>query len=235
MSTIPYDSREQVLVWCAARVEAFAAHQEAVGLSPSQVEEFTALTALLAEHEREAAEARARAEAATLRVNSTFARLRKAMVNAVADVRREAEATGNPQVYALALVPPRAFGKPAPAPQRPTQLAAQLANAGSSEGGLVLSWQCRQPRNVRGTMYIVSRQLPGDTTFTTLGIVGARRFVDETLPAGVGEVTYTVQAVRGTRVGGGVGGVGPTSAQLTVKLGNGQVRRAGEQLVREAA
>ena len=70
MSTIPYDSREQVLVWCQAHVEAFAAHQAVIGLSPQAVERFTALTALLAEHEREAAEARARAEAATLRVNA---------------------------------------------------------------------------------------------------------------------------------------------------------------------
>ncbi len=231
MSTIPYDSREQVLVWCRAHVEAFAAHQAVIGLSPQAVEQFTVLTALLAEHEREAAEARARAEAATLRVNSTFAQLRKAMVNAVTDIRQEAESTGNTQVYALALVPPRATGQPAPAPQRPTQLTAQLANAGSSEGGLALSWQCPQPRNVRGTMYIVSRQLPGENTFTTLGIVGQRRFVDETLPAGVGEATYTVQAVRGTRAGG----VGPMSAQVTVKLGNVNVQRDGEKLMRDAA
>jgi|GEM_PF-2745679 len=52
-----------------------------------------------------------------------------------------------------------------------------------------------------GTSYLVRRRLPGERAFTLLGVTGQKRFVDETIPAGMRQVEYTVQGQRGKRTG----------------------------------
>jgi len=42
----------------------------------------------------------------------------------------------------------------------------------------------------------VRRRLPGEAAFTFVGATGAKTFDDATIPEGISQVEYTVQAVR---------------------------------------
>jgi hypothetical protein len=52
-----------------------------------------------------------------------------------------------------------------------------------------------------GTVYQVGRRIGGAGEFTYCGGAGAKKFLDETIPAGSSQVTYQIQAVRSTAVG----------------------------------
>lgn len=93
----------------------------------------------------------------------------------------------------------RATPAPRPAPGTPFKFAVGL----SGDGSLTLTWKCNNPRGASGTIYQVWRRIGTLTTapFIYLGGVGAKRFIDNTLPAGTALTTYQVQAVRSTAAG----------------------------------
>ncbi|HYE62470.1 MAG TPA: fibronectin type III domain-containing protein [Phycisphaerales bacterium] len=100
--------------------------------------------------------------------------------------------------------------QPASAPAQPKELAARLI---SGDGALEISWKARNPRGTQGTTYIVRRRLAGEREFSFLGVTGAKRFTDNTVPAGVTGVEYTVQGQRADVSG-------PWSPILSVALGS---------------
>jgi hypothetical protein len=58
-----------------------------------------------------------------------------------------------------------------------------------------------QARGAVGTTYHVWRRIGPSGPFTCLGATGVKKFVDETLPQGLAQVTYQIQAVRSTKAG----------------------------------
>jgi hypothetical protein len=79
----------------------------------------------------------------------------------------------------------------------PNKFKAELAGNGS----LLVKWQCASPRGT-GMTYQVYRKVAGEAEFTYLGGTGEKKYEDNTLPAGATQVTYQIQAVRSTAVGG---------------------------------
>jgi hypothetical protein len=69
--------------------------------------------------------------------------------------------------------------------------------AGYSAMGQILNYWM----GIEGTMYQVERALGYFSKFESLGIVGKKKFRDETVPAGSATVIYRVTALRSTRIG----------------------------------
>ncbi|HEY0009575.1 MAG TPA: hypothetical protein VGB55_12685, partial [Tepidisphaeraceae bacterium] len=76
---------------------------------------------------------------------------------------------------------------------------------------LDLKFTCKNPTGTSGTLYQIFRQIGEAVEPLYIGGTGTKTFVDNTLPAGVAKVTYSIQGVRSTAVG-------PWAA-FTVKFG----------------
>lgn len=217
MSTTP-ETRRGKLSFYEAHLQAWADHAEPIGLSAEQIAGLesrieAARSALLA-----AEVARDAARAATLTFHETADDLAGFGSGLIAAIRATAETaedgTGDEGVYALAQIPPHRRPGPAPAPGRPSGLRTDLLG----DGSLSLSWACDNPRGIGGTMYEIHRRpLGADRTPAGpdefIGLAGARKFVDATLPAGTAGAVYRITAVRSTRRG--------EPAEFVVNLGVG--------------
>ncbi|MEZ0267772.1 MAG: hypothetical protein ACAI43_23825, partial [Phycisphaerae bacterium] len=127
-----------------------------------------------------------------------------------------------------ALISPPARPAPIGPPGTPTNFKATLDAVGS----LTLRWKCAHPKGAQGTMYAIARRIDdhgagaggagGQGGFVPLGTVGAKSFVDATLPAGAARVTYEIRAVRSTATG--------SAAQFPVSIGT----RAGDGVTASA-
>jgi hypothetical protein len=69
-----------------------------------------------------------------------------------------------------------------------------------SDGSIKVQWDATGPA---GTIYNVTRQLPGETEFAFIGQGDGsdKSFIDATVPAGTASASYRVQGVRGPLVG----------------------------------
>ena len=220
MSQIPSSPRSAVYTWCEARVEPWETNALAIGISVSAAQAFGASVTAFASAVSNQAKAKAAYEAATDGVTEAYRVMRRNMVNGVADVRQFAEQQSNPTgVYELAQVPPRSTGTPLPAPGRPYEFSVQLID---DSGAVQLRWKCQNPQGAQGTSYIVRRKLPGETTFSFVGVTGEKRFVDNTFVAGPDSVEYTVQAQRADSAG-------PVSSVYQINFGLPGAGRAAAQ------
>lgn len=127
----------------------------------------------------------------------------------------KAEAAGDPQVYVLAQISARATPGETPAPGSPSPIDATLIKGGP----LRLDWKCTGPS---GTFYIVKRKLDGENAFTIIATVSEKVFTDNTLPKGIDQVTYQVDAQRQDKVTAG--------DVLPVQLGTGNANQSGQQV-----
>ena len=145
----------------------------------------------------------------------------------IRNIKNKAESTNNPEVYALAQIPPPATPSPVPPPGTPFDLRVELLQTGA----ITLSWKCPNPAGAAGTIYEVQRKLGTSPTaaFEFIGAAGVRNFTDETLPLGPTLVTYRITAVRSTTRGNpaqfiltfGSGGEGFTVTQQAVEAVQG--------------
>lgn len=197
--SVPVSPRADVLAWCQAHIDIFSTSAVAIGLSASQAAEFGVLTGNYASAEGEVEKARIALRLAVDNANNAYTLMRRSMTQAVSDIRYFALQQSDPQaIYNLAQVPPRANPSQLPPPGRPNDFSVELIDA---TGALQLRWKCVNPRGTSGTSYIVRRKLPGETSFSFIGVTGERRFVDNTFTAGPDSVEYTVQAQRADRAG----------------------------------
>jgi hypothetical protein len=140
------------------------------------------------------------AQAATAAFNRVLAEVATAGATIIQQVRTKAATSRDNGVYQLALLPSPAKPSPLGPPGEPTSFTFNLRQAGSLE----LRWACDNPRGSVGTIYHVWRRAGvgnGPDGWELLGTAGERRFVDDTLPAGLAHVTYKVQAIRSTALG----------------------------------
>ncbi len=192
-ANLPFGRRVS-LEWLEAHIEQWSADPAAIGLTAAQIGVLA--TRII----------NARSEFSDLQQARTDARARTQSWHTRADALHEhaadlisaikAFADNNPDgpsgIYQTAGLTQRRAATPLPAPERPGDLRAALTTTGSVE----LTWDGRGPT---GTVYIVRRRLPGETSFAIVGQSGGRnkKFTDATVPAGTAIAMYSVQAVRG--------------------------------------
>lgn len=102
-----------------------------------------------------------------------------------------AESTGNPNVYTLAEVAPPATPTDRGDPGTPFDFKVAVGTTGTLE----TKWK---NSNATGAVYLIYRRLGPTGELVYLGGVGAKKFVDDTVPAGTAQVQYQIQAVRST-------------------------------------
>jgi hypothetical protein len=117
--------------------------------------------------------------------------------------------TAGPGVYNLAEIPAPATPTTIGPPGTPTKLQATL----NPDGSVALGWTCANPAGSQGTIYHVYRQLEATGEFTFVGGTGTRKFTDTTIPSGLTQVVYQIQAVRSSAIG--------IAAEFIVKFGTG--------------
>ena len=219
MSSIPQSPRPAVASWAQAHIVPWSSSPAQIGLTSDFASEFAA--SVLAYQQAEAASQAAQqaAQAASRASAAAYATLRRNMTAGVTTIRAFAVRQVNPQaVYDRAQVPPRAAAAPLPPPGRPSELGVELLDA---TGALQLRWKCDNPQGAAGNTYIIRRRLPGEASFSVIGVSGEKRFVDSTFAAGPDRVEYTVQAYRAERAG-------TESAIFTINFGTA-VRRSAPQ------
>ncbi len=198
MRTVPRNKLPQ-LIFFETHLPTWEDNAAALGLDPDRLAALAARVAAAraACLAQEAALERARAE--TLAVRLAMRAMRRDGAVLIEQIRLRAATLGN-RAYVLGQVPAPADGGPLPPPGEPYAFTSDL----KPSGALLLGWKCDNPPGARGTTYHLSRRTDtgaglGDYTF--IGIAGRKRFTDATLPPGVRQVTYRVQAIRSTSAG----------------------------------
>jgi hypothetical protein len=211
----------------------WAERAEQIGTTAARVAALDELTAATRAARAEQFAAQQAALTATVKLNAAAAAMARAGADIIRQVRAKAATDGN-VIYELAWVPAPARPSKIGPPGTPDSFAVELR----PDGSLLLSWQCKNPRQSRGTTYQVARRFGGPgalAEYVVLGTVGVKRFVDRTLTtAGAGAaaggtavyVAYQVTAVRSTATG--------TPAVYTVSFG-GAAGGAAFQPTRRAA
>ncbi len=189
------------------RVEFFEAHDPiwtsasagdppAIGLTPAQCLEMTALTTTARAKYNAMLSARQASKAATAAFYNAEDAMAQNGAGLIATIKAYAETTADPNVYVLAQIPAPAVPVPAGAPTNPTALGAFLEN----DGSVTLSWKGTL---AKGQYFSVWRQLHGSTEWTSVGTVAAKKFTDNNVPSAIISATYQVKAHRNTQVSAG--------------------------------
>lgn len=223
MATIPKEL-PKAISWVRRRVQVWAGVATQIGLQPQQVDELSDLAqqanAAWAEFRR--LDALAAAQGARYR---DLARQMRAKASAqVGQVRGYARSTGTPEaVYSKAqLRPPKRRGRVA-APGTARGFVTSLTDT----GGVELAFRCPHPKGVEHVTYRVDRQVGPYGDFEYFTTTKQRRFVDERIPIGAGEVTYRITAMTSTRDG--------QSSSHTVRLGTIEQARSASPTASAAA
>jgi hypothetical protein len=201
------DKKVEQLQWCESHWPIFTTNATLIGLSAAQATTFKGLT----QSARTAFDAAQNAKQAYhAAVTAQNAALTLATANAqdlIRVIKGFAELTSNPDpVYALAQIPPPAAPTPAQAPGKPSNFSIAL----QPDGSITLTWEATDSSASSGAFFNVTRKLPGQTAFSSLGGTSgstseSRRmtFTDTSIPtsaAGAG-AQYIVTGQRGTRIG----------------------------------
>ena len=197
MRTVPPTVSDKITFY-QAHLAVWTEHADAIGTSPEAVEALEALTTAAFDAVAEQRRAQEKAQSATLKAQMAVEALSAAGATIIAGIRATASRNGD-GVYQLASITPPAKPAPIGPPGTPTSFTSRLLN----EGAIELKWKCPNPAGATGTIYQVWRRIDslGETAFAYIGGTGTRKFVDATLPAGTGSVTYQLQAVRSTQAG----------------------------------
>ncbi|MDQ7013531.1 MAG: hypothetical protein Q9O74_06490, partial [Planctomycetota bacterium] len=107
----------------------------------------------------------------------------------------------------------------------PPAIATDLTTTLRNTGAIELAWE---GTIANGTVYTIWRKIGTSSPATLLGAVGARSFIDNTLPAGTPEATYFVRTHRGELSS-------DDSTHITVRLGVPEAARATRARVPETA
>jgi hypothetical protein len=168
-----------------------------IGATTGAVAQVAATT----EAARAAYEAQSRAHqqamAATQAFHDAMAAMAQAGAVVIKQVKTYAAGEGGEAVYPLAMLPAPARPSRLPPPGMPTNFTVTLRPNGS----LLLKWRCRNPAGSSGTMYQVARRVGEMGAFESIGVIGAKSFVDSTVPAGAASLIYQITAVRSTAAG----------------------------------
>ncbi len=197
MRTVPRTKAEQIRFF-KTRLAKWAEDPQAIGTTAEIVAQLAAEVAAAEADYREQQQLESTAQSATLRSNTSLAKVLNTGASIISQVRSKARLDGA-GIYGLASLTPPQPASPIGEPGTPTGFWAKLLPNGS----LVLTWKCDNPRGAVGTVYQVYRMLgrSSGAKFEFLGVVGEKKFVDETVPRGTSDLIYKVNGLRSTTAG----------------------------------
>ena len=206
MNVIP-DSKPALIEFCESHAKVWENAPTAIGLTVAQVNDlYSKLQAAQVDMDN-ATTARLASKAATTAFNTSCETLRADVSELVRQIKAYADLQTTPgNVYAAAQIPVPAAPSQRPVPTKPDDFVVTL----ESDGSVTLSWTCENAAASEGVFFNVSRKLPGQSTYTTVGGASgitreARRatFTDASVPASAAAegVQYIVQGFKGTRAG----------------------------------
>jgi hypothetical protein len=202
-------SRTAALAWIEGHLTDWNTNQAAIGLTSASVIDLTQDAANARAALTSVEQIRAASTAKTQDFYSKVDTAHKQASDMVATIKAFAENTDTPAtVYALANITGKNPPTPAQPPETPAITSAQIA----ADGNVTIGFTGRGPT---GTVWLVSRKLDTQTSYTFLGQSDGKVFIDTTLPIGVTTATYVVKGVRGTLSG-------LSSPPTTFQLGNVQ-------------
>lgn len=197
MAVVPKTKAGKV-AWFKSRLSLWQTNAVAMGSSAAEVTAFAALVSAAEAAVNDQAESETAFRGKVEAADDAVAAMDVAGATIISEVRTKARTAG-PVVYQLSGIPvpptPSAKGDPG----TPTDLKAQL----DGNGALILTWKCVNPAGVQGTFYQVYRNDAGNIAgpFTALGVAGAKKYVDDTVPAGATAIVYKIRAIRTTAAG----------------------------------
>ena len=172
----------------------FTAPPATIGLSDPLVNSLKVLTETARNSYSSAQSAREASKSATLTYNNDVMHMRAKAADLVRQIKSYAELQADPvPVFAAADIPAPQPPATQPAPSIPNNFTIGL----ELNGAITLRWKASNATPSSGTFFNVSRKIAGESAFTVIGTVGAKKFTDSTLPQGSASVTYQVTPVRG--------------------------------------
>lgn len=219
MAIMPEVLLEQVQ-FCETHLPIWTVSPGAVGLTAGQLAVLGTATAAARKAFSDNQAARQAARASTTAFHASAAVMRGEAADLIKQIKAFAELSADAHaVYAAAQIPLPAAPSPQPAPGRPENLEVTL----ESSGAVTLSWQAVDAAASSGAFYNITRKLPGQSGFVSIGgapgtTARTRRmsYTDLTLPtsaAGLG-AQYIITGRRGDLVG-------EASDAVTVQFGVG--------------
>lgn len=192
----------------------WAANAAALSLTPEETGQIDTLTTAARAAYDAAQLAAAQARSATADQDLAIQAMRDYGGELIKQIRRNAEQTGDPSLFALAQIPEPKDPAPIPAVE-----ASNVSFTLQASGALELSWDGSVST---GTTYIVQRAITpaggSQGAYTDLGFADEKRFVDSSIPAGTERVSYVVRAKKGSTI---TPGTAPITVRFTIG-GNGQ-------------
>lgn len=194
MGTNMPSGNQAALAWLEGHITQWGANQAAIGLASAAVIDLATNLA----NERSAwttiEGVRADSKTKTQSFNLNMKAVRTQASDMIATIKAYAAASGNATtVYDLAGLTQADPRQPATPPETPLITSSVLDGLGN----VTIEWTGRGPT---GTVYNVSRLLPGGTSFVFLGQGDGRNktFKDTSVPSGTPTAEYSVTAVRGS-------------------------------------
>ena len=206
--------RGNALDWITERLATWADNAAAIGLDAADVAAVASATAQADTARTAAGAARASSKSKTQDYYDKADAAIEGARDLILTVKAFAASSDDPQVYVLADLSPIAPRGETPAPDAPSDVNTTLL----PDGGLQLNWKGKGPQ---GTFYIITRQLAGETAFTTIATVTDKSFTDSSIPFGTDQVLYQIRAQQTDKVT-----QGPI---VTVRLGVGNASQSGQQ------
>lgn len=206
MAVLPPTLIEQ-LQFCEAHWPIWDTAPTTIGLTAGQVSAFKTQTITVRNKFDAAQAARIASKSATTELHGEAGPLKTSASDLIRQIKAYADLQANPSiVYAAAGIPEPLPPTPLPAPGVPNFVRVEL----ETSGAVTLSWEAVNAAASSGAFYNISRKLPGQSTFVSIGgapgsTAESRRmsFTDTTVPtsaAGAG-VQYQIQGQRGTTMG----------------------------------
>ena len=208
MGTNLPSNRKQALEWLEARLANWADDPASIGLTSALVTHLTTKTVNARSAFVSVESVRTDAKNATQGFYTAADAMHDAASPMIASIKSFAESSSDPgTVYTAAEVLPPDPPSPIAPPSQPSIDGASL----DGNGWVTINFSATGPI---GTVWQVSRQLAGETSYSIIGNadVKTKSFVDATVPAGTTNAMYQVQGIRGSIVG-------PVSFGFDVKFG----------------
>lgn len=179
--------RGAAIDWITEHLAQWADNAAAIGIDAADVAALASSTSTATNSRTAAGVARQASKDATLDWYDAADTAMDGARDLILEIKAFAASSDNPQVYVLAGLSPKDPPGETPAPDAPSDITATLLSGGSLE----LKWKGKGPR---GTFYIVNRRLLGESTYSVIATVTDKTFTDATLPVGVDEVRYQINA-----------------------------------------
>jgi uncharacterized small protein (DUF1192 family) len=181
------------VAWLEQRLSEWEGNADELGLSEQELTDLAAMVTDSRARLDAALAARSASKSATSLFNAGAVPMSTLAAALIKKIRGAAEATGNPEIYAISQIDPPGTPSPVPAPEAPAEIRTALLNDGSA----LISWKFTSPRRQGGVTFEIQRRLSTQNTYTFLGNTGEKKFNDLTLPPGTNWASYRIIARRG--------------------------------------